>query len=55
VNFIGAMDKVQRRIKRAVRENRRKPRGPYRPRKPRESAAVSLADHRPQPEASRLE
>jgi len=46
VNFNRVLDKVERRIKRAIRENRRKPH------KPRMSAAViSLAAHRPQPDA----
>jgi hypothetical protein len=41
VNFAYVLDKAQRRIRRAIRENRRKPR------KPRESAPIiSLADHR---------
>ena len=37
------LGKVQRRIKRAIRENRRKPR--------KSAAVISLADHRPQPNA----
>jgi hypothetical protein len=41
VNFAYVLDKVQRRIKRAIRENRRKKR--------KTAAVISLADHRPQP------
>jgi hypothetical protein len=45
VNFThrGTLDKVQRRISRAIRENRRKKR--------KTAAIISLTDHRPQPDA----
>ena len=42
VNFDGAVAKVERRIKRAIRENRRKKR--------KTAAVISLADHRPRSE-----